>query len=446
MGTKKILIIEDDLLSRINLEQKLITRGEVLTSKSKEETKAKIKLSNFDIAFVDLDLDRELEGLRLISMLKEKNIYTVILSAREEEEIIRKAYENGCDDYLVKPFSHKSIDLVFKKYNQKSLKTTMVDLLANTFQTLDENFLSQIEIIANSLLSDRPILISGETGTGKTFLAKVIHELSGQHLPFVQLNCSEFSETLLESELFGHEKGAFTGAIKSKKGLIELAHDGILFLDEIGTMSITLQKKLLKALEEKVFYPVGSEKAVKSNFRLISATCDDLKAQIENGEFRQDLFYRIEGFNIAIPALRERKKDINQLIKSFIKKSERRFVIDSDAMTAFENYQWPGNVRELQKVIDVLGTKEKGIIELDDVTSILNQKKIGTKAFKIDIEEVKRVGLNSYVENIEMEIVSLLYESNNEKVRKTLNDLKLSNNTFYRIMENIKSRNNHHVS
>jgi DNA-binding NtrC family response regulator len=441
MGPQKILIIEDDLLSRIALEHKLSDIGTIYTAVSSEEARAKIKLINFDIAFVDLDLDRKLEGLSLLSKLKERKIYTVVLSAREDDAVITSAYNNGCDDYLVKPFNHKSIALVFKKYEQKNLKYSLENTLNEKLHIKGSANKKIIEVIANSLLSDRPILITGETGTGKTYLAKLIKDLSGEQIPFVQVNCSEFSDSLLESELFGHEKGAFTGAIKCKRGLIEIAHDGILFLDEISTMSSTLQKKLLKVLEEKEFYPVGSEKKLRSNFRLISATCENLLDKVEKGEFRQDLYFRLEGFNIELKPLRERSDEIEEFVKYFVKNGERRIVFELNALEMLKNYYWPGNIRELEKIVDVLRSMDKGIISRADLVPFLNSKNNKkTNELKFNLEEIKKIGLSDYLENIEMYIVEEAYKANQERVRKTLVDLKLSNNTFYRIMDNVKTK------
>ena len=438
---KNILIIEDDLLSRITLEQKLKSRGNLFVATSTEETKAKIKDRLYDIALVDLDLDRELEGLSLISKLKEKKIYTVVLTSREEEDVIAKSYQSGCDDYLVKPFNNNSLDLIFKKFEQKDLKCSLKKMLLDRFIISEQGNDTQIDLISQSLLSSRPIFIQGETGTGKTYLAKIIHELSGQHLPFVQINCSEFSEGLLESELFGHQKGSFTGAIRNKKGLLELADGGILFLDEIATMSANLQKKLLKAIEEKEFYPVGSENKVKSNFRLISATCENLKEKISKSEFRQDLYFRIEGFNIELIPLRRRRIDIINLVNYFMKKGERRFVLDATAKEYLTNYNWPGNIRELENIVEILRLQEKGIITEDDLSSkLMEQAKVGFGNFEVDWNLIQAEGLTKYLENIEMLILNTAYNRNLKKVRKTMSELKIANNSFYRIMENIKTK------
>lgn len=439
MKNKNILLIEDDLLSRIALEQKLKSIGQVSTACSSEEARAKIKSNRFDMAFVDLDLDRKLEGLKLIPLLKEKNIYTVVLSAREEFEVVTNAYNLGCSDYLVKPFSNESLKLVFKKLDQKNLKHSLNKTIVERFHYQSEELDSLISEISSSLLSNNPILITGESGTGKTYLAKLIHELSGDHLPFVAVNCSEFSESLLESELFGHAKGSFTGAIKDKKGLLEMANNGILFLDEVSTMSLTLQKKLLKAIEEKEFYPVGSENKVTSQFRLISATCENLADQVIKGTFREDLFFRIEGFNLKLKSLKENKLQIKSLVEYFIKKNPRRIVIEEEAMDALLNYSWPGNIRELEKTIDVLCTLEKGIITKADIKLKKLIEKSENHDFKFDFEAIKKVGLNAFVEKMEMDIVDTVYKDNDEKVRKTLNDLKISNNSFYRIMDSIKN-------
>ena len=443
MNKDHILLIEDDLLSRISLENRLLERGRVSLAGSSEEALQKLKLNKFDLAFVDLDLDRELAGLELIAQIKAKNIYTIVLSGREDDAIIDKAYTNGCDDYLVKPYTKKSLELVFKKFNQKLSNRNSLEQLKEKLITQDPEQLSQLAIIGQALLSDRPILITGETGTGKTYLAKFIHELSDNGTsPFIHLNCSELSESLLESELFGHEKGSFTGAIKSKKGMLELADQGILFLDEIATMPLTLQKKLLKAIEEKSFYPVGSEKLVHSKFRLISATCENLQDKIQKGEFRTDLFFRLEGFNVYLKALRERLGDMEELLKFFQKKAERRFVFEADAKEYFINYAWPGNVRELEKVMDILQLKTNGRVSLLDIKTLLHTSE---PSKKMNIDAVLKVGLSTYIQNIEMDIVAETLKNNKDKVRKTLSDLKISNSAFYRITQNLKSNRASHV-
>lgn len=446
-NTLKILIVEDDLLSRLSLKARLSSMGEIKEASSKDEAKNLIEENTFDLAFVDLDLDSELAGLDIVEFLKQKNTYAVVLSGREDECIIEKAYQLGCRDYLAKPFTKTSLELIFKKFLAATHKNKTLQDLKDIFLTDDSSLVKELEVIDQALLGQRPILITGESGTGKTFLAKFIHQLSekvsGTKKAFVHLNCAEISESLIESELFGHEKGAFTGAQKTKKGMLELADGGILFLDEIATMPLSIQKKLLKAIEEKSFFPLGSEKSITSNFRLISATCEDLNNKVEKGEFRADFFFRIEGFNVSLKPLRERTDDLNKLVQFFIKKGERLIVFDSSAKLALSKYQWPGNVRELERTIEVLQTKDRGIVTAKDLESLLS--KGITANIKFNLEEVKRLGLKTYIENLETNILKLTLETNEDKVRKTLSDLKISNNSYYRILENLKNRELDHA-
>lgn len=447
MNTTKprILLVEDDLLSRLSLKSRLDLLGEVLEAPSRKDAMILLKDRDFDLAFVDLDLEAELAGLEIIERLKEKNIYSVVLSGRDDEGVIEQAYLKGCRDYLAKPFTKTSIELIFKKFAAEKNKNASLQRLKDIFLTNDNSMIKELEVIDQALLSQRPILITGESGTGKTFLAKFIHELIDERIPFVHLNCAEISESLIESELFGYEKGAFTGAVKTKKGMLELADGGILFLDEIATMPVAVQKKLLKAIEEKSFYPLGSEKLVKSDFRLISATCEDLKKKIDAQEFRADFYFRIEGFNVTLKPLRARQDDLNSLIQHFVKKGERRIVFDSMAKTVMKDYGWPGNVRELERTIEVLQTRENGIVTASDLVVLLNKPTSKSSSPQIDLEEVKRIGLKNYIESIESAILEMALKANNAKVRKTLADLKLSNNSFYRIMDNLKAKGGDHV-
>lgn len=438
-----ILLVEDDLLSRLSLKSRLENHAVVVEAVTSLEAISFAEALDFDLAFVDLDLEAELVGLNVVRALKNKNIHTVVLSGREDDSVIEEAYTLGCHDFLSKPFTKGSIEAVLNKF--KNSKFNLTKRLQEVLLTDDESLGSQIKIIEQALYGDHPILITGETGTGKTFLAKFIHELSGEKTPFVHLNCSEVSESLIESELFGHEKGSFTGALKVKKGLLELADGGVLFLDEVATLTLPVQKKLLKAIEEKTFYPVGSEKSVSSNFRLVSATCENLKAKVKNGEFREDFLYRLEGFNVHLKSLRERQGDLNNLINFFLKKNKRRIVLTAEARQELLSYNWPGNIRELQKVIEILRSSEKGIIEKSDLAEVLRKSEVAKEIEAIDFTKVKNMGLSAYLEMIESHILEQVLNENNDKVRKTMADLKLSNNAFYRIVTNIKGRGKSHV-
>jgi DNA-binding NtrC family response regulator len=434
-----ILVVEDDTLSRVALVKKLSSKGETFEAASLESAREVLTAKKIDIAFVDLDLEIQLAGLDLLSQLKASGIYSVVTSGRVDEKIIAQAYELGCCDYLSKPYSSNSIEKMFNRFAMAKNRSHHLEQLKNLFHTQDPELIDELIVIEESLHSSRPMLITGETGTGKTYLAKYIHSLANVSAPFIHLNCAEISESLIESELFGHKKGAFTGAHQDKKGLLELAHGGILFLDEVATLPMGIQKKLLKAIEERSFYPLGSERAMSSDFKLISATCENLRQKIERGEFRLDLFYRLEGFNIELKPLRKRKKDLWRLVEFFLKKGERKIVFEEDAKERMQSYSWPGNLRELERVTEILQSKSAGLVKLVDLEKQLVS--IGPTIAKDEAREelISQIGLKAYLEKLEVEILLSTLAKNNHQVRKTMSDLKISNNAYYRILENTKN-------
>jgi len=307
-----------------------------------------------------------------------------------------------------------------------------------------EKILEIFEIIEKVARTDSTVIITGETGTGKELIARAIHKCSPRKdRPFVPINCAAIPEQLLESEFFGYEKGAFTGAMRSRMGRIEFSNHGTLFLDEISSMSLELQAKLLRVIQEQEFERIGGLKTIKVDFRLISATNQDLKEKIKEGTFREDLFYRLNVIPINVPPLRERKSDIPILVNHFLKElrehnktSVKRF--SDKAMERIMQYHWPGNVRELKNLVERLSVlKQQGIIELHDIPSSMGIPVIPQMKPLVDINIKKGISFHTQVAEFERRLLLEALEQTSWVKEKAAKLLKLKRTT---LIEKMKRR------
>jgi len=341
----------------------------------------------------------------------------------------------GAQDYLVKPFK---TDELIQKIQQLS---HFQELRIDEFEPLGiSQAMQNVESLLRRLV-DKPVevLITGESGVGKEYVARKLHYLENKEKPFVAVNCGALTESLLETELFGHEKGAFTGAVSAKRGVFEQAKNGTLFLDEIGDMPISMQIKVLRAIQEKSIVRVGAEKTIVIDVRLINATHQDLKEMIKRGEFRNDLYYRINTIEIKIPPLRERKMDIIWFAQRFLKEiSERggkqKFVLSPSARHALIEYPWPGNIRELKHVI------ERGCI-LANSGILTPDTLFGEAQMEFTREHVdKQDSLSDYLDECERLYIERAITSNDWMIQKTADFLGCSRKTLWEKMRkhNIK--------
>ncbi len=366
-----ILIVDDEKNYTLILSAVLEDEGyETLTANSGAQAIEKLNECDVDLVLTDMKMP-SMDGIELLEKIKVRDPYlpVIMMTAYGTVEKAVEAMQKGADNYIQKPFDNDSLIL----YVNKSMSMRRVINENRQLRNAVENWYSFGNIIGKSKVmqdvfetirkvapSTATTLIEGESGTGKELVAKSIHFNSPRKdKPFVAVNCSALAETLLESELFGHEKGAFTGAMSTKKGRFELADSGTLFLDEIGELPQSLQVKLLRVIQEKVFERVGGTKPISVDIRLIAATNKDLKKEMEDGRFREDLFYRLNVVRISLPPLRHRMEDMHLLSQHFIDKyTEERIYdipvkgIDQAVKRLFYEYSWPGNVREFENVIE----------------------------------------------------------------------------------------------
>ena len=437
-GAIHILLVDDDKYFRHAV--KTVLSDIAVFTEADDRLKAHKLLQNnhFDLALVDMHIDGPEAGIEILKYAKSKKIHTITLSSQTDEKIIEKAYLSGCNHFLAK----RSFNSHLKPYIQKFIKqyqdSPLEKLFSENYITQHSGLKKQIENLCKIDLREKTILITGETGVGKSILGRFLHSHNyPDNAPFIHLNCSEISENLIESELFGHEKGAFTGATSQKKGKLEQAHNGTLFLDEIATMSQSMQQKILQAIETGSFSPVGSNQVIQSRFTLITATCENLFEKIANGKFRQDLYYRISGLNLNIPPLRERKKDIPLLVKYFLKQSPRRVVLKEEALEKIIDKQWPGNIRELKKFIDILTLNSEGIIDAEDILPCSTQINLRSNQLltPAQINFIQQNGLRDFMRTIEEECVKSSMLKHKGKITHVIRELKISSSAFYRIFE-----------
>ncbi len=429
-----ILIIEDDKYARLNLREILGQYGVLDEAPDSETAFLKLKNNFYDIVITDIELGNG-SGVDIIPTIVRKGSHCIVVSSYEHEDIIEKAYTLGASHYLSKFKLRDQLPVYINKFLQ-SKSARFEKFLSEEFITQDSETIQELRRLCEINLKNQNLFISGNTGTGKSLLGKLIHDITHPDAPLVHLNCSEVSETLLESELFGHEKGAFTGADQKKDGKLKLANGGTLFLDEVATMSLSMQQKLLKALDEKTFYPVGSSTPIKSDFTLISATCEGILEKVQRKEFREDLYFRLSGFHFHLKSISERPDDIDLLVKYFQKKSSRRFVIKPEALEAMKNYPWPGNVRELSKVCERFSQSLSGIVDLALVKkTIIPQAQAQVPLVSGWEDYVQNHGLRSYITNLEKRAVEESMKRNNGKITACIKELKISSSAFYRILQ-----------
>lgn len=406
-----ILIIDDEIkllkLLGMILSQENFNVKEASTARS---AMTMLEQYDFDVVLSDVRLP-DAFGVDLVKSIKTKypHLEIILMTAFGNITDAVQAMKNGAYDYLVKgDDNEKIIPLVYKALDKVKDNRSRIIQPASTARGFEQiigkspAILQAKKLAEKVALTDAAVLLTGETGTGKEVFANAIHEGSDRKKnSFVAINCSAFSKEILESELFGHKQGAFTGALKDKKGLIEEANGGTLFLDEIGEMPVELQAKLLRVLETKEFIKMGETKISKSDFRLVAATNRDLEQEIKQGNFREDLYFRLNVFEITLPALRERKEDLKMLARNFIDLFSNKLHLTSVEVTpdyykALEKNDWKGNIRELRNAV------ERSLILMDhntlDAESLPHYAERATESDSLSIRSLEKIHIQKVLQ------------------------------------------------
>ena len=448
----KILVIDDDSSIAESLDLYLTEEGyTVYTAATGTDglnafVKHAPELVVLDIRLPDIDGFTVLEDLRE----EDENVKVIMITAYHDMDSTIKAMKGGAFDYIHKPINVEELDMAIRKalktlemekkisglLNEPSRSFKVGDIIGNT-KEMKEIF-KTIGVVSQSRTT---VLVEGESGTGKELIAKVIHNNTSPDEPYIAVNCSAIVETLLESELFGHEKGSFTGAITRKLGKFELARYGTVFLDEISEMSVNLQAKLLRVLQEMDFERVGGKDSIKVNARIVTATNKDIKSMVKEGKFRDDLYYRLNIVAIRLPPLRERREDIPALVDYLLTKINRELHkrvigISDEMMDLFMTYRWPGNVRELENLLTraVVVTKSQ-VLTRNDFPDLSEEVVAADDGKGKDAVEINAGGLLT-LEAVEEQYIRKVIKENSHRTKGELCEiLGISRPTFERKLE-----------
>ncbi len=434
MPKLSVLVVDDDPLARKILENNLTGHAVDFAEDSSSALK-KISRRRHDLCFIDLKLGQEgFSGLDLIPAAKASGLYSVVMSSHAKEAFIDRAYALGCDDFYAKGNERDNVVKILARYLSRKRGSKKEEVFKTEFVTEDPGTQNALSEVLDCASSEVPILILGPSGAGKTSLARLIHDRSGRAGEFVAVNCSACPEDLLEAELFGSKKGAFTGAFEDRKGKLLLADRGTLFLDEIGAMSLKMQSKLLKAIEEHSFYPLGSDVPQASRFRLISATLEDIQSLVKSGRMRFDFFQRIHGLTLDLKPLSQRKRDIFPLI-NFFTKNGRKLSFSLEAKERVLRYDWPGNVRELKRFVELLSETREGVVNEAAVEKLIKAEEAESSRHFIS-DEHYRFALEHGLEKAAQRFMDLLIErslSENGGIKKQVReDLKIGTRLLYK--------------
>lgn len=467
---RTVLVADDEANLRKVLSAMLRREGyEVLTAQDGLEAAA--LLGQADVLLTDLKMPG-LNGLALLERARREHpgLPVVMLTAHGTVDTAVHAMKLGAFDYLTKPFDRDELQLVIGKASaaaglndqepQPPPETGRFGMIGNS-PALEQVFFTIDKVAA----SPTTVLVTGESGTGKELIATALHQSSPRrHKPFIKINCAAIPRQLIESELFGYEKGAFTGAVASKPGRFELAHEGTLFLDEIGEIPPEMQVKLLRVLQESEFERVGGVSTLQVDVRLVAATNVDLERQVESGGFREDLFYRLNVVPIRLPPLRDRKEDIPLLVQHFIDKYHHRLQreihrVEDDALLALQAYSWPGNIRELENVMERAALfAEGGVITMDELPNALRENRtplsetpgvenLGSTASSqgppkdalTPVGPLKEI-VKQHTESLEKDLITRALEETGGNVTKAARKLEISRKSLQNKMKELKLR------